>query len=209
MTNSKELSEKERKVIGLVNKCIPANKIVADLGCGPNPMVNHVQCKTRITVDFDPDNHPDSICDLNKSIELPSDSVDICIAAEVLEHIYYSMNFMREVRRILTDNGYLIVVVPNICCLSYRLKFLFGGIPLWAARGDLTYKQYGVPGTDGGHVRDYNFKELETLLIDNGFNVIDRTCASMPYTRRLRLNILDSLLPKTFAEKIVIRAQKT
>jgi hypothetical protein len=87
------------------------------------------------------------------------------------------------------------------------LTFLFGGIPLWAARADQTYEQHGGSGAAGGHVRDYNFKELETLLIKNGFRIIERTYADMPYTKKLKARILDSLLPVTFAEKIVIRAQ--
>src|SRR3954447_650272 len=148
-------TEKEKRVVSLIEKCSPANKIVADLGAGPNSVVNTVQCSAKITVDFNPASSPDVVCDLDKQIDLPSASVDICVASEVLEHLYHSVNFVREVARVLRDDGYLIIVVPNICSLSYRLKFLRGELPLWAARADQTYQQFGAVGAEGGHVRDY------------------------------------------------------
>lgn len=201
-------TEKERKIVSLIEKCSPANKTIADLGTGPNSVVKSVQCKSKITVDFNPDNCPDVVCDLDEKIDLPSASVDICVASEVLEHIYHSVHFVREVGRILRQDGYFIVVVPNICSLSYRLSFLRGDLPLWAARADRTYQQFGAVGAEGGHVRDYTFKELETLLMTNGFDIVERSYSHMPYTKKLRATFLDHLLPVTFGEKIVVRAQK-
>lgn len=201
-------TEKERRVVSLIEKCSPSTKTVADLGAGPNSVVNTVKCAKKITVDFNPVNSPDVVCDLDKGIELPSASADICVASEVLEHLYHSVNFVREVGRVLREGGYLIIVVPNICSLSYRMKFLFGELPMWAARADQTYQQFGAIGAEGGHVRDYTFKELESLLMGNGFDIVDRSFAHMPYTKKLRATFLDELLPATFAEKIVLRAQK-
>ena len=63
-----------------------------------------------------------------------------------------------------------------------------------------------MAGKAGGHVREYNFKELETLLKTNGFRILDRTYADMAYARKIKL--LEKIFPMTFAEKIVIRAQK-
>src|SRR3954447_437176 len=207
-TDNEWFTEKERRVVSLIEKCSPALKTVADLGAGPNCVVNTVQCAAKITVDFNRANSPDVVCDLDEKIDLPSASVDICVASEVLEHLYHSVNFVQEVARVLREDGYLIIVVPNICCLSYRLKFLRGELPLWAARADPTYQQFGASGAEGGHVRDYTFQELESLLMANGFDIVERSYAHMPYTKKLKATFLNDLLPVTFAEKIVLRAQK-
>jgi 2-polyprenyl-3-methyl-5-hydroxy-6-metoxy-1,4-benzoquinol methylase len=65
--------------------------------------------------------------------------LDICIASEVLEHIYHSKKLISEIKRILKPYGFLILSVPNICSLKYRVAFLIGKIPAHAAKADCTY----------------------------------------------------------------------
>lgn len=54
----------------------------------------------------------DHVIDLSKSIPLPDDSYDTIILSDVLEHIPNPDHLMREISRILSKNGILILNVP-------------------------------------------------------------------------------------------------
>jgi SAM-dependent methyltransferase len=181
--------------------CNPHDKLIADLGAGSNPVSQYIPRKDSITLDFNPNSNPDIVCDLNSGIPLQNDVCDIVIATEVIEHIYYSKKLFDEILRILKPDGYIILSTPNACSLLYRILWLFGRVPPFAAKADHTYSP---PGDAGGHVRDYNFSELEQILAASGFNIIASTTNGIVYDR---FYIPYFLLPKTFGQKIIIVAQ--
>jgi len=182
--------------------CSPHNKLIADLGAGSNPVSQYIPGKESISLDFNLDSNPDIVCDLNSGIPLQNNVCDIVIATEVIEHIYYSKKLFDEIIRILKSSGYIILSVPNACSLLYRILWLFGRVPPFAAKADHTYSP---PGDAGGHVRDYNFSEVEQILTNSGFNIIASTTNGVIYNR---FCIPYYLLPKTFGQKIIIVAQK-
>ena len=182
--------------------CNPHDKLIVDLGAGNNPVSQYIPRKNSITLDFNPDSNPDIVCDLNSGIPLQSNVCDIIIATEVIEHIYYSKKLFDEILRILKPGGYIILSTPNACSLLYRILWLFGRVPPFAAKADHTYSP---PGDAGGHVRDYNFSEVEQILTNSGFNIIASTTNGVIYNR---FCIPYYLLPKTFGQKIIIVAQK-
>lgn len=72
-------------------------------------------------------------CDLEAS-ELPfaSESLDIVIANQVLEHVKELFWIVHEASRVLKIGGHLIVGVPNVASLHNRLGLLFGKHPTQA-----------------------------------------------------------------------------
>jgi len=121
-------------------QCNPEDKIIIDLGTGNPAITDEICCKKRIKVDVNPSTNPDIVCDLEKGIPVDDNSVDICVASEVLEHIYHSKKLISEIKRILKPYGIFILSVPNICSLKYRFAFLIGKIPAHAAKADMFYK---------------------------------------------------------------------
>lgn len=183
--------------------CNSHDKLIADLGAGSNPVSQYIPRKESITLDFNLDSNPDIVCNLNSGIPLKNNVIDIVIATEVVEHIYYSKKLFDEIYRVLKSGGYLILSSPNVCSILYRIFWLFGRVPPLAAKADHTYSP---PGDAGGHVRDYNFSELEQILADAGFNIIiDSTTNGIVYNR---FYIPYYLIPKTFGQKIIIVARK-
>jgi SAM-dependent methyltransferase len=124
-----------------------------------------------ITVDFS--TPCDIVCDLNTDkLVLPfaDESFDLIICTEVIEHLLWPQNLLMEAYRILKDSGNMLVSVPNITSLSYRVAWMLGHIPSCAASGNLPSElgstTYELENGKllGGHVIDFNLKKITTLL---------------------------------------------
>lgn len=89
-----------------------------DLGCGNVPYYewykNHVDKVTCIDWQgsFHAAKHIDLFANLNQALPLENDSVDCILSTSVLEHISEPQIFLKEIRRILVEEGYLILSVP-------------------------------------------------------------------------------------------------
>lgn len=198
----KEARSRYAKMIELANAhSTPQDTVVVDLGSGNHPVSGHVRCRTAIKIDSRLDIGPDVVCELNRGIPLRDGVCDIVIAGELLEHIYYSKKFLMEIKRILRNGGYLLLSVPNVCSLSYRILWALGRVPPLAAKADFTYLP---PGRGNGHVRDYTFKELRNVLESLDFDVLRSTTNGIFYRR---LSVPSTLMPKTFGQKIIVLAR--
>jgi SAM-dependent methyltransferase len=186
----------------MINSLFPEDKVVIDIGAGANPITTGIRANKIITMDILAKNQPTIVMDLTKKIPLKDKSVDIVVAGEILEHIYHSKKFLKEIRRVLKDNGYLIISVPNIVSLKYRIAFLFGKIPSHAARGDTFYEDNRY----WGHIRDYNFKELEQLLVSTGFKIIKKASDGLSF--KGKTVIPPKLLPITFQDSVIMLGKK-
>jgi ubiquinone/menaquinone biosynthesis C-methylase UbiE len=190
-----------RRVIELIEKhCQPHDKIIIDLGSGKNPISKYISHKEVITLDFDASMKSIIICDLSSNFPLRENCCDIVIAAEILEHIYYSKQFLKEIKRILKPGGYLIITTPNCCSLLYRILWLFGRVPPYAAKADYTYYPSGLPG---GHVHDYNFSDLKKIFSELDLKIITTTTNGIGYGR---IFIPHYLIYKNFGQKCIILA---
>lgn len=191
----------------LVNEADPADKVIVDIGAGNYSIVREIPSKQNISLDIRLEARPDIVCNLRDSIPVRSGGADIVVAGEIIEHIAESRKFLREIRRILSPNGELILSTPNILSAKHRFIywFLLGKIPPPAARGDYTYAE-GDQYHNWGHVRDYSFPELRQVLTDNGFKLIKEVSIGMHW-RSVRL-VPPWLMPTTFSDFIIVRARR-
>ena len=60
-----------------------------------------------------------------EKLPLPSDSIDVVFASEVLEHIYDTENAFSEIARVLKPNGLLLITVPYHGLIKNLLIVLF------------------------------------------------------------------------------------
>jgi hypothetical protein len=79
----------------------------------------------------------------------------------VLEHICYPQNVLRDTRARMSDDAVLIIALPNIMHYKTRLKLM---------KGNFQYTDSGI--MDYTHFRWYTFKSAQTMLEENGFEVI-------------------------------------
>jgi glycosyltransferase involved in cell wall biosynthesis len=191
---------------GLVNACTRTGDKLLDLGAGDRPISSLVDGRETITMDINPEIHPSVACDFTKGIPLDDESVDCIIAGEILEHLTNAGAFVREMRRAIRLGGSLVISVPNVTSLKYRVAWLLGRVPAHAARADYTYPP-SSPAYPRGHVRDYNFREIGQLLDDNGFSVVESH--GIGTFLRGRCVVSPRLLPVSLSDQVIVRAVAT
>ena len=108
--------------------------------------------------------------DIEKGLPFQNDFFDCVVAAEIIEHVYDTDAFLREIRRVLAPGGILVMSIPNIACLSNRVAMLFGGYPRYAE-----YKAGGA-----GHIRVYTATVIKKQLIENDFDVVHYVGCNLP-----------------------------
>lgn len=92
-----------------------------------------------------------------------SESLDIVLFCEIIEHLVNDpCRVLREIKRILRRNGYLILTTPNVNRIENVAKMIVG-----ANVSDI----YSKHGPYGRHNREYNKHELFMLLTHLGFTV--------------------------------------
>jgi SAM-dependent methyltransferase len=116
-------------------------------------------------------NHIDSIAiDLKDPLTLKDNSFNCIVLCETLEHLNFNpIPVLTEIRRVLKEDGFLYLSVPNISRLENRIKLLFGkpinnSIDEYFSQLDPTCN-FSV----GLHWREYTKMELINLLDRIGF----------------------------------------
>lgn len=101
--------------------------------------------------------------DLEQPLPFRSCAFDAAHACEIVEHLYDTEGFLREVNRVLAPDGVLVISTPNLNSLGNRLRVLAGKpLPMWGAfPGDL----------HGSHVRVLNAAKIRELLQRTGFRI--------------------------------------
>jgi SAM-dependent methyltransferase len=137
----------------------------------------------------------DLVIDLDSPVlrlPFPDRHFDVVICTEVIEHLRFATALIDELSRVLSARGSLLVSVPNITSLTYRIAWLFGHIPSCAASADLgpPFNGTGYRSTEharwiAGHVGDYNLTRLRSLLSSRGFNDIRFKGSGLHHRRQI------------------------
>ena len=147
--------------------------------------------------------HVSSVCESRlESLPYPDGSFSIVICNQVLEHIPDESAALRELRRVLSDGGLLIVGVPNEGCVLARLR-------------NNVFQRMILRTTD--HVNFHTEETLTRVLAGERFSApkIIRTGFFMPHlvlqygissfsAGRALLGFLGKVLPSQCAELMVI-----
>jgi SAM-dependent methyltransferase len=87
-------------------------------------------------------------------------------AIEVIEHLDSPRHFLRQVRELLEEGGYLLVTSPNVSHWVGRIHFLLRGELRWFAE-----KHYPM------HVSPITDVQMRFMLKENGLELVDATSA--------------------------------
>lgn len=101
----------------------------------------------------------------------PDGHFDLVIAAEIIEHLAYDpMHLLVESRRVLADNGYVLVTTPNVGSITSVAKTLDG------RDNPQIFFLYKRPAENSepeiGHVREYTAFELGEAVKAAGFEIV-------------------------------------
>jgi SAM-dependent methyltransferase len=214
--NEKIIGKFRYKVtLSLLKTVIKRDSSVIEIGSNDASFRESFDAKSWFTLDkFGKPDIVIDINDLNVHIPFESQSCDVIICTEVLEHLTSGTPFVREMARVLKTSGSAIISVPNIVSIKSRVKVFFGGVPNMAASGDCgpPLGGTGVLSQDGnwvaGHVVDFNLKRLERYLRRSGFEYFQ--WYTVPINFRLfgfRVGIPGWLTPITFSDFILVRAR--
>ena len=98
--------------------------------------------------------------------DLRPTSFDLVMLGDVLEHLRFTEYVLDRIRGWLTDDGHVLVAVPNATHYSVIRTLVFGR--------DWKYEDSGL--FDRGHYKLFTKKSLLRLLGEHGFAVEEVTC---------------------------------
>lgn len=108
--------------------------------------------------------------DLEKGFPFADGFFDTVIAAEIIEHVYDTDLFLKELKRVLRPGGTLLMSIPNMASLSNRFRMLFGAYPRNA--------EYRAGGA--GHIRFYTAPVFKAQVEEAGFQVLQYAGCNLP-----------------------------
>jgi len=140
-------------------------------------------------------------------LPIGSDSVDIVIVSEVIEHLVDPDTVLTEARRVLVPGGSLLLSTPNLAAWYNRGLLMVGVQPMFT---EVSLQGiYGRPGHEVvGHLRVFTRRALQAMLEAHGF--VDVVISGAPYHDVPRpLRPLDRLLCRTPSLSSILLASAT
>jgi len=177
MKNNTRYIPKIGERVEFAARFVPKVKKLLDIGCGDGVISNFL--KGKVDEIYGIDNSSENLeiakkygiltskIDLDKEKTFyKNDFFDVITCLDVIEHIKDPQKLIEEIKRILCINGLLIISTPNIRFSNHLFQLIFKGRFPKTSLDPALY--------DGGHIHFFTYKDLEELLIINGFK-IERT----------------------------------
>lgn len=164
----------------LFDKYLLQNDKVLDLGCGngrfysafKNKNVDYlgIDVSSKL-IEIARNSYPEGKFEVSSVNSILSDSFDKVYSIAVLHHIpsrELRLNFLKEIRRVLKDDGCIVLTVWNLKDKIKKINFLD-----WFRldKGDVFLPWYGSRDT---YFHCFNLEELIQLIKEVGFEVIDK-----------------------------------
>jgi methionine biosynthesis protein MetW len=135
-----------------------------------------------------------------KELSYESGAFDCIILANVLEHMKEPSRILANLKKYLSDKGFLIYSVPNIVNWHSRMTIFFG---------KFEYAENGV--FDKTHLRFYNLNSAKKLATDAGYKITWLDVTPSIYLFKENLNFLWYALAKLrknlLADEFIIQAR--
>lgn len=161
---------------------IKKNQVILDVGC-KYAILNDILKEQNILVDyfgvditsnvfrkikgFQPEKFVEA--DISKKIPFPDNKFDYIFALEIMEHVEFPTRMLSEIKRVLKDDGVLILSVPNVYCWNEM------------------YANIAKKSETEGHISAFTFQIMERLLQFNNLYIEDRcgTYFRVPFSKRI------------------------
>jgi 2-polyprenyl-3-methyl-5-hydroxy-6-metoxy-1,4-benzoquinol methylase len=166
----------------------------------------------------------DDLCVANaEEIPYKSETFDVVFSYHVMEHVRSDSDMLREINRILIQNGMLILAVPNdfsFSLLPYRpFRWLLKHRTEFLKRHNRYDWLKSIAYSDMSHYREYTKKSLCNILKANNFRIVSAKLYGfeLPYPIKGRIKpifrmfinrFLDPLTPPYFRSEFIVHAKK-
>ena len=191
---------------------IPEGASVLDVGCATGLLGKNLSAREKrgllVGVEHNPEAarlaepHYDQVFVLDIEKEhLPAMEdrrFDVIVLADVLEHLRYPVEVLRQLVPFLSDAGVILVSVPNVAFVSIRLSLLLGRF---------TY-QKGGGIMDDEHLRFYTRRSLKDMFEEAGLEVARIQGYNLVRPRFYFLKALGRLAPALFCLQFLAEARK-
>jgi SAM-dependent methyltransferase len=125
--------------------------------------------------------------DLTEKLPYTSESFDIIVAVEVMEHVHDHQMIFLESSRILKNKGIFLFSTPNILSLKSRIRFLFSGF-------FYGFKPLNHENNDGlQHLSSLTVDQYINLGLNKGFKQYDFSIDKRQATSRLYIFLIPFL----------------
>jgi SAM-dependent methyltransferase len=125
--------------------------------------------------------------DLTEKLPYTSESFDIIVAVEVMEHVHDHQMIFLESSRILKNKGIFLFSTPNILSLKSRIRFLFSGF-------FYGFKPLNQENNDGlQHLSSLTVDQYINLGLNKGFKQYDFSIDKRQATSRLYIFLIPFL----------------
>jgi len=161
----------QQERMNLVAKFVGKGYKVLELGTGDGSITQRLMRHNKVTT-ADAVSLADHKFDFNDfPYPFASQSFDVIVLAEVLEHLLRPDKVLLECKRILKDDGRLILTMPNIASIKNLIAILFLGKVTYVAEPNAT--------SHYGHVCDYWYKRAKEVVKGAGFKIkrYETTCS--------------------------------
>ena len=181
---------KDKIIKQLITSYNPVGKVCTDLGPGSGRWLDFVKKfkpKRIFAADISLEikkkciNKVDEfrINDFEKGkIDFKSNSMDVIMIIEVLEHVRNYELFLKEIIRISKNGGILIFTMPNILSFISRIRVVFGLLPVAIA-------------SDETHVNFFRKKEINRIFkkFNQAVNFYSSTFSLNPFEPKSKLRV--------------------
>ncbi len=146
------------------------------------------------------------VCNVeNDTLPFSDNTFDCVVFSEIIEHLVDPNVALEEIKRVLKQEGTLIISTPNMAYIQYRLELLFGRLPDFC---EFRYKFFE---------RHYNFQHktlfthtvLKKTILDAGFQPT-RWSSHSTYKNNFEklFCFMEYILPKLFRKNMILVAKK-
>lgn len=130
--------------------------------------------------------------DIEGLTDLPfaKDYFDVIVFADILEHLAHPEIVLFNLKKYLSDSGYILISIPNVANWQVRLNLLLGRF------------DYNPGILDGGHLRFFTLKSAKRTIEGAGYRIL------WVKGRNRVIKILGRLYKRLFAFQFIIKAVK-
>jgi 2-polyprenyl-3-methyl-5-hydroxy-6-metoxy-1,4-benzoquinol methylase len=132
--------------------------------------------------------------DLNQpNVPIKDKTINFVFSLETIEHLTNTYTFVKEISRILVEDGIVLINTPNLLAWYNRIIFPLGGLPIHYEVNEIPiryeadeipthdesvhFKKYGRliarRGPIASHIRVFSPKALSELLEEHGLHVLE------------------------------------
>lgn len=140
------------------------------------------------------------VCNFNNAeFELNIENkYDYIICEDVLEHLSNPEAVLKRLKKLLKDDGRVLISIPNIGFIQQRVNHLFGNFSYNPAGGIM----------DETHLRFFTFKTIKELCLKSGYQIAESYGYAQVKDRFFFLRPLAKIWPSLFALQLFLSLKK-